>query len=279
MQSDPFVFRHRLKSTLLTAGVCAATLIAATSLSAATITFQTPTTFSTTSVLDAPLTLSGYSGVTLVDARNFGDSAQSVTTTGAQTIHFADTPADGDHGPSGTVSGVFYGWGEKNPALFAGSTGSAGFDAVLQSQAWGPSQRLGNRQTVRIGSLTIGQTYIVQLLFSDMRTGNEGRTQFLADATSGGNRSAEFSTATATSVVATFTADAVSQDVFIFPGSSSPFDSTVAGFTLYSATAIPAAEPAPASISTCASTSTCAVAAMPVAVDQAPLPLIRHHHN
>ncbi len=222
----------------------------------------------------------------MVDARNFGGSAQSVTTTGAQTIHFADTPADGDHGPSGTVSGVFFGWGEKNPALFAGSTGStgsAGFDAVLQSQAWGPSQRLGNRQTVRIGSLTIGQTYIVQLLFSDMRTGNERRTQFLADATSGGNRSTEFSTASATSVVATFTADAVSQDVFIFPGlsSSSPNDSTISGLTLYSATAIPAPEPAPASISTCASTSTptCAVAPMPVAVDQAPLPLIRHHHN
>lgn len=114
---------------------------------------------------------------------------------------------------------------------------------MLQSQSWA-NQQPTNRQTVRIGSLTIGQTYIVQFLFSDMRSGNEGRTQSLADATSGGNSSTVFSTATATSVVATFTADSSGfQHVFIISGPSSAGDSTVAAFTLYSATASAIPEP------------------------------------
>ncbi len=90
----------------------------------------------------------------------------------------------------------------------------------------------------------------MQLLFSDQRTGNVARTQFLADATSGGNLSAEFSTASATSVIGIFSASALTQDNFIFPGlgTTNPNGTTVAAFTLYSATAIP--EP-----STCASRS------------------------
>ena len=211
---------------------------------AASVSFQTPTTFTTTSVLDAPLSVSGYTNITLVQAQNFGGNAQTVTTPASQTINFANAPENSGGPASGTVSAVFYGGSETNANLFAGNTGSAAFDAVLDSQSWATQQAGGNRQTVRIGGLTIGQTYIVQLLFSDQRTGNGGRTQFLADATSGGNTSATFSTASATSLLASFSATAVTQDIFLFPGvgTSAPNDTTVAAFTLYSATAVP--EPA-----------------------------------
>jgi hypothetical protein len=210
---------------------------------AASVSFQTPATFTDTSVLDAPLSLSGFTSVTLVQAQNFGGNAQTVTTPGSQTLNFANAP-ENNAAPSGTVSAVFYGGSETNANLFAGNTGSAAFDAVLDSQSWATQQAGGNRQTVRIGGLTIGQTYLVQLFFSDQRTGNGGRTQFLADATSGGNTSAEFSTASATSVIGSFSASAITQDIFIFPGlrTSAPNDTTVAAFTLYSATAVP--EPA-----------------------------------
>ncbi len=216
-----------------------ALILGAAQARAASVDFLAPATFSDTSVLDAPLSLSGYTDITLVQAQNFGGNAQSVTTAGLQTINFANAP-ENNAAPSGTVSAVFYGGSETNANLFAGDTGSAAFNAVLDSQSWA-TQQPANRQTVRIGSLTDGQTYIVQFLFSDQRSGNGGRTQFLADATSGGNLSAEFSTASPTSVMGTFTASGAFQDVFIFPGlsTSNPNDSTVAGFTLYSATAIP----------------------------------------
>jgi len=210
---------------------------------AASVSFQTPTTFTTTSVLDVPLSLPGYTNVTLVQAQNFGDSAiKTVVTPASQTIVFSDAP-ESFSGPSGTSSGVFYGGSEWNVGLFSGGTGSIQFDDLLRGQSWASGQPT-NRQTVRIGNLTIGQTYLVQLLFSDQRAGNGGRTQFLADAISGGNLSAEFSTASATSVIASFSASSVTQDIFLFPGlsTSAPNDTTVAAFTLYSATAIP--EPA-----------------------------------
>ena len=210
---------------------------------AASVSFQAPTPFSTTSVLDAPLSLSGYTNIALVQAQNFGDSAiKTVSTPASQTIVFADAPESGS-APSGTSSGVFYGGSEWNAGLFSGGTGSIQFDDLLRGQSWATSQP-SNRQTVRIGDLTIGQTYIFQMFFSDQRSGNGGRTQFLADAIGGGNLSAEFSTASATSVIGTFSATGVTQDIFIFPGlsTSAPNDTTVAAFTLYSATAIP--EPA-----------------------------------
>lgn len=207
---------------------------------AASVSFQTPSTFTDTSVLDEPLSLSGFTSVTLVQAQNFGDAAiKTVSTPGSQTIIFANAPESGS-GPSGTSSGVFYGGSEWNAGLFSGGTGSTQFDDLLRGQSWANGQPT-NRQTVRIGDLTIGQTYIFQMFFSDQRAGNGGRTQFLADALSGGNLSVEFSTASATSVIGSFSASAVTQDIFIFPGltTSAPNDSTVAAFTLYSATAIP----------------------------------------
>lgn len=227
--------RRTMASTLS----MAALILGATQAQAASVSFQSPTPFTASSILDAPLSLSGYTGATLVEAQNFGDIAKTVSTPGGQTINFADAP-ESFGGPTGTVSAVFFGGSEWNPGLFTGNTGSATFDDVLDSQSWASSQP-GNRQTVRIGSLSIGQTYIVQLFFSDMRGGNGGRTQFLADATSGGNSSAEFSTASSTSVIGTFVASGAFQDVFLFPGlsTSAPNDTTVAAFTLYSATAIP----------------------------------------
>lgn len=207
---------------------------------AASVSFQTPTTFTDTSVLDEPLSLSGYTGATLVQAQNFGDAAiKTVSTPASQTIVFANAPESGS-GPTGTSSGVFFGGSEWTAGLFSGGTGSVQFDDLLRGQSWANGQPT-NRQTVRIGDLSIGQTYIFQMFFSDQRAGNGGRTQFVADATSGGNLSAEFSTASATSLIGTFIADAATQDIFIFPGlsTSAPNDSTVSAFTLYSATAIP----------------------------------------
>ncbi len=210
---------------------------------AASVSFQAPVTVTGTSVLDAPLSLSGYVDVTLVQAQNFGDNAiKTVNTPLSQTLVFANAPESGS-GPSGTASGVFYGGSEWNAGLFSGGTGSVQFDDVLRGQSWANGQP-ANRQTVRIGNLDIGQTYIFQMFFSDQRSGNGGRTQFLSDSLGGGNLSTEFSTASATSVIGAFVADAAFQDVFIFPGlgTSAPNDTTVAAFTLYSATAIP--EPA-----------------------------------
>ena len=228
------------RRTLAATVSLASLVLGATQVRAASVTFLTPTTVSSTSALDAPLSLPGYTGQTLVQAQNFGDAAiKTVSTPAAQTIVFADAP-ESFSGPSGTSSGVFYGGSEWNAGLFSGGTGSIQFDDLLRGQSWASGQP-ANRQTVRIGNLTIGQTYIVQLFFSDQRSGNGGRTQFLADALTGGTLSTEFSTASATSVLASFSAGAVTQDIFIFPGlsTSSPNDSTVAAFTLYSATAIP----------------------------------------
>ena len=228
------------RRTLAATVSLAALVLGAAQLRAASVTFLTPTTFSSTSVLDEPLSLSGFTDQTLVQAQNFGDNAiKTVTTPASQTIIFANAPESGS-APSGTASGVFYGGSEWNAGLFSGGTGSVQFDDVLRGQSWATSQP-ANRQTVRIGGLAVGQTYIVQLFFSDQRAGNGGRTQFLADALTGGTLSAEFSTASATSVLASFSATDAIQDIFIFPGlsTSAPNDTTVAAFTLYSATAIP----------------------------------------
>ncbi len=210
---------------------------------AASVSFNTPSVVTSTAALDEPLALSGYSGITLVQAQNFGDSAiKTVSTPASQTLVFANAPESGS-GPSGTASGVFYGGSEWNAGLFSGGTGSVQFDDLLRGQSWANGQP-ASRQTVRIGDLTIGQTYIFQMFFSDQRSGNGGRTEFLSDSLVGGNQSAEFSTASAVSVIGVFSATAAFQDIFIFPGltTSAPNDSTVAAFTLYSATAIP--EPA-----------------------------------
>lgn len=218
----------------------AAVVFGGTTTQAATVSFQTPTSVTDTSVLDLPLSLAGYTSVSLVQAQNFGDSAiKTVSTPASQTIVFANAPESGA-APSGTSSGVFFGGSEWNAGLFSGGTDSVQFDDLLRGQSWATSQP-GNRQTVRIGDLTIGQTYIFQMFFSDQRGGNGGRTQFISDSLSGGSSSAEFSTGSAIAVIGSFSADAIFQDIFIFPGmtTSAPNDSTVSAFTLYSATPIP----------------------------------------
>ncbi len=218
----------------------AAFVLGAAHAHAASVSFQSPTSVLDTSVLDLPLSLAGYTDATLVQAQNFGDGAiKTVSTPAAQTIVFADAPESGS-GPTGTSSGVFFGGSEWNAGLFAGGTGSIQFDDLLRGQSWANGQP-ANRQTVRIGDLTIGQTYIFQMFFSDQRGGNGGRTQFISDSLSGGSSSVEFSTGSAIAMIGSFSADAVFQDIFIFPGltSTAPNDSTVAAFTLYSATPIP----------------------------------------
>lgn len=218
----------------------AALLLGASQARAASVTFLAPTTFTDTSVLDLPLSLPGYTGQTYVQGQNFGDNnSKTVVTAGGQSLFITDS-SEFNSAPTGTASAVFWGGTEWNGALFAGDTGSIQFNDILDGQSWATSQP-ANRQTVRIGGLTVGQTYIVQLFFSDQRGGSAGRTQYVADALTGGNSSAEFSPFSPTSLVGVFSASDVVQDVYIFPGLSStaPNDTTVAAFTLYSATAIP----------------------------------------
>lgn len=216
----------------------AALVLGASQVQAASVSFETPTTFTDTSVLDLPLSLSGYTDIAFSQAQNFGDNNnKTVVTVGGQSIFFTDS-SEFNSAPTGTASAVFYGGTEWNGALFAGDTGSIQFNDILDGQSWA-TQQPTNRQTVRIGGLSIGQTYIVQLFFSDQRGSSSGRTQSLADAITGGNSSDVFSTALPTSVIGTFAADGLTQDIFILSGVGNPNDSTVAAFTLYSATAIP----------------------------------------
>lgn len=218
----------------------AALILGASQVQASSIHFLAPTTFSTTAVLDLPLAVPGYTGQTYVQGQNFGDNnSKTVVTAGGQSLFINDS-SEFNSAPTGTASAVFWGATEWNPSLFAGDTGSIPFNDILDGQSWATSQPT-NRQTVRIGGLTVGQTYIVQLFFADQRGGSAGRTQYASDAITGGSSSAEFSPSSPTSLIGIFSAGDVFQDVFLFPGltSSAPNDTTVAAFTLYSATAIP----------------------------------------
>ena len=218
----------------------AALVLGASQAQAASINFMAPTTFTDTSVLDLPLSLPGYTGQTYVQGQNFGDNnSKTVVTVGGQSLFINDS-SEFNSAPTGTASAVFWGGTEWNGSLFAGDTGNTPFNDILDGQSWATSQPT-NRQTVRIGGLTVGQTYIVQLFFADQRGGSAGRTQFASDAITGGNNSAEFSPFSPTSLIGVFSASDVYQDVFLFPGltSAAPNDTTVAAFTLYSASAIP----------------------------------------
>jgi hypothetical protein len=212
---NPSAKSSRRRTVARTLSVAALVLAASQASAQSAVNFETPTTFTDTSVLDLPLSLSGYTDVTFAQAQNFGDNNnKTVVTLGGQSIFFTDS-SEFNSAPTGTASAVFYGAGEWNAGLFAGDTGSIQFNDILDGQSWA-TQQPANRQTVRIGGLTIGETYIVQLLFSDMRGGSSGRTQSLADAISG-----------------------ATHDIFIISGPGNLGDSTVAAFTLYSATAIP----------------------------------------
>jgi len=221
---------------------------------AAVISFGTPTAISSTSTLDQAFTLSGYTGQTLEQAVNFGSGAQSVATTGGQTINFT-SGATNTGAPSGTNTVAFRASGEHNTGLYSSTpgTGSTGFNNVLQGQAWANStDSVTTFETLQIGNLTVGKTYLVTLLASDQRNGNGSRQEQYMDGTNHltADQSAIFGTATPTSVIATFTADASTQLIYLRdPAGPQPpnnfANTTLAGFTLYSATPVsPVPEPA-----------------------------------
>lgn len=227
--------RTRLaKPGMTSLAVIAAAFMAASSY-ASPVTFQNSVVITDTSALDAPLV---FSGATLSLAVNFGSGAQSVSTIGGQTINFAAGTTSFST-PSGTVTTLFSAGGENNAGLCTLDTGSAAFNSVLQSQGWASSGNSTIPATLRIGGLTLGTSYVVELLASDMRGGSVGRSERYNDvATYTGNQSDSFSTELPAYVLATFTADSSGfQDIFIEDTRAvhPPWDTSLAGFTLYTA--------------------------------------------
>lgn len=214
---------------------------------AATLTFQTPVTgIADTSVLDTPLSLTN---ATLVQAYNFGSgtgSGAQTVVTAQQTINFlAGTTSTA--APSGTNTTLFQVGVQGGILLSPTTTGNAQFDNVLESDGWHNTATDATPIVLQIGGLTIGQSYEVTILSADGRAGSADRTQQYWDTFSGGtfsgNSSASFSENTNTAVVATFTADATTQSIYVKATDNvGNADTTVSGFTLYSYTAVP--EPA-----------------------------------
>lgn len=222
----------RRRGALLTAAVAA--MLAPAASRAASVTFQNSVVVTSAANLDVPTT--AYPGAVLVQAVNFGNAAPTVLTPGGQTIAFANGTENGA-AASGTATAIFRAGSENNNALFSGDTGNADLNTVLRTQAWANSGNMAAPETLRIGGLTTGTSYVAQLLASDMRAGSAGRSQRYNDVEAyTGNQSDSFSVQMPTYVLAKFTADATGyQDVFIEDTRAAhpPWDTTFAGFTLY----------------------------------------------
>lgn len=215
-------------------------LLATTPLAAqaAAITHLSNTTVTSDSDLDSPLLL--FPGATLAQAVTFGGSAQTVATTGGQSIAFALGAVGANQNmpaaPS-TSTVVFNAGTQAATALFPGTTGDAQFDAVLRSGAWhNNGSDAAQPLTLRIGGLTSGETYLLSLFSADARSTD--RSQAYWDTFSGGvfsgGTSGSFSQNPATMTMVTFTADAGFQDIFIQETDAVGNDDTnLAGFTLY----------------------------------------------
>lgn len=230
-----------LKSAHLLAAA-AVGLLAASQAEAATLTFSSPITITSDAVLDTPLS---YPGATLIDAKKWGGSATAVTTSGAaQVINFTQGATANADMPGTSTTTILYNVGtQTSTTLFPGTTGNANFDTVLRCDGWHNNASDAVRPIcLRLGGLTIGTKYVVSLFTADARAGSAGRMQqyfdtFAAGVFSGGS-SASFSQNPASVVIATFTADAASQDIFVKETDNAGNDDThLVGFTLYSVTA------------------------------------------
>ena len=177
---------------------------------------------------------------TLAQAVTFGGSAQTVATTGGQTISFTllATATSTDMPAAASGSTAMYNVGfQSNGALFAGTTGDTQFDAVLDSGAWHNNGSDATRPlTLRIGNLTVGQTYLVSLFSADARSSD--RSQAYWDTFSGGTfsggTSGSFSQNPGTMTMFTFTAGAGFQDIFVEETDNiGNADTNLAAFTLY----------------------------------------------
>ena len=199
------------------------------------ITWQSPSTVTRTAALDAIPGL--YSGATLVQAVGWGDPAtETVVTTGGQTISYV-VGANTFSAPSGTGTELFFTGTQSGSSLYNGTTGNTALNTVLESDGWAGSGTGTEPQTVQIGGLTPGTLYAVQLLAVDTRGSSSARTEQYQDnpVSGSGDDSASFSTTAATSVIGTFTANAVDEDIYLIqttPGVTS-WDTTVSAFTLY----------------------------------------------
>ena len=200
-----------------------ALLAAALSLpcAAAPLSWQTPATVSS----DSAISLNGF----FVHAGNFRSSGEFTVGVGAENILFENRPSQNVAGPllAGEEARVVQGSGGKqtNTALFnvTGTSVSSNFDAVLDGSAWengdaGPAPGLTDtilRVTGVDGApLTEGQSYQIQLFYSDDRSGPNTRGQRYHDGL--GNFSDPVIAGDSTGVVGTFTADATGyQDFYV----------------------------------------------------------------
>ncbi len=214
-------------------------LLAATTLGAhaATVTFVSNTTVTSDSALDAVLVLHPTS--TLVQAATYGGSAQTVNTTGGQTIAFALGSVDGDENlpaPSSSSTIVYNAGTQSSTTLFPGTTGDAQFDAVLRSGAWHNDSDAVQPLALRLGGLTVGQTYLISLFSADARSSDRSQAYWgsFGGGVFGGGTSGSFSQNPATMTMLTFTAGDVFQDIFIEETDNiANADTNLAGFTLY----------------------------------------------
>jgi autotransporter-associated beta strand protein len=198
------------------------------------ITFQTPTVITTTNALDAPLV---YSNATLVQAVGFGiPSAETVMTASNQTIVFA-VGAHSGSAPSGSSTELFNTGTQSGSSLYTGNTGSAAFNTVLQSDGWASGGSSSLPQTLQIGGLSVGNTYVVELMACDMRSASSARTEQYQDGVSPAtfDASASFSTANPRYVLGTFFATAATEEIYVWQTTTgvSSWDTTISAFTLY----------------------------------------------
>ena len=209
---------------------------------AATLAFVSNTTITSDSALDAALVL--HPTATLAQAVNYGSGAQTVETTGGQTIAFTSGGVTGTANMPAAPSVVttVYNAGTQPASanlLQPGTTGDTQFDAVLDGGAWhNKTSDATQPMALRIGSLTIGETYLVSLFSVDQRAASSGRSQAYWDTFSGGAfsgvTSGSFSQNTPTMTMFTFTADAEFQDIFIEETDNlGNADTNLAAFTLY----------------------------------------------
>ena len=227
-------------------GVIGVVAVALTSVgrvtSGASISFADPVATTSDGILDQP--------GTVVHAGLFGVGPQTVITPGSTTINFVVTPGEETQAASGTTTRMFgtAAYFSITESVFDNSLAivSNQFDNVLDAFSYGPN--LGNTHgTLRLGGLTIGRNYTIQLLSSDDRGG--GHTVQFADSTdrtgTTGNVSVRFSPASNPSIIGSFTATAVFQDVFVFGFANSTtaqvngFAQTLNAYVLRDVTAVP----------------------------------------
>jgi len=196
-------------------------LLAAVSSPAAPIIWGAPTTITA----NVDISTNGP----LVHAGNFRNTTGTVLVTNVlETISFTNRQAQNALGTllAGEEARVIQGAGGRQTATLFDTNGTVvdpAFQTVLNGSAWensdpGPAPGLTDmilRVTGAGGTaLTNGQTYQIQLFFSDDRAGSAGRAERLHDGV--GNYSASFLFSDSPYVTGTFTADGTGyQDVYM----------------------------------------------------------------